>query len=256
MTPDEKALEAVRSPSFDPWDRYTQSAVDAFLASFTDRDPHTGISVTDPDTAAAAETGMLIMHPTAWEIMQRVDDPATLTDREVLTLVLSSDACDTYSASEWDLMVEQKREAAAARQATERKPKRKRVVRSSHVAPDLAPPSGYSVIPDASLKRPVKERRNTSLKAALERREKRKGLAVVLVPDRKTFDAMSMVEKIELRKRQKEFVLNHDHMHELFADMMQGPDVDYVGFLYNHGRAPRRSNNDLAGTSAWLGNAA
>lgn len=211
MTPDEKALEAVRTPGFDRWDNYTQYAVDAFLAP--------------------------------------------LSTREVLTLMLTSDAPDTYSPAEWGLMVEQRREAAEARRAVAKKEEREReagAARRRLAAPDLDPIPGYHVVPDAALKRSAKDRRKVSLKAAAERREKRKELGTVLVPDPKTFNAMTKSEKIELRHRQEKFALTHDHMQEMLADMLEGPEVDQVGFLYRNGRAPRLNNSHLAATSAWI----
>ena len=242
-SPDQRALEAIRSPNYDPSDTLTQPAVNAFLAPYLDNDPATGMPlVTKP--YAVNDTGLFVFRTSAARIMRSTDNPAELSDRDVLTLVLTSACSCTYNADEWALMAQLEAERSAAYRAALKDKARKRhdtTGRQERAREQYRlerPPAGYRNA--TGLKHRQKMQITAALKAAEERRERRrKTSGIVIMPGRRAFEAMTIKEKQELRKTQTDVVLDNATALQTLGDLMDGPDVEYAGFLYRFGRANR-----------------
>lgn len=253
-TPDQRALEAVTGPQLDPIDPLTDPAVNAFLAPFRDIDPVTGLPLAKK-ASQVSEAGFMVFCTTAYNIMVGTDAASSLTDREVLTLVLTCDAAETYRRPEWDLLVKQQAERSAAYLAASNAHARKKNgsserqsrARDQHRLP--VPPKGYR---NANLKHGQKMRVTASLRAASERRDRRREAhGIVIIPGRQAFKAMTVPEVQQLRLTQEELMLKNASLLQAMEEEMNGPEVDHVGFLYKYGRVPRQDNEGLRLTSGW-----
>lgn len=247
MTADEKALASVRRPDFDPHDRFvTMEAVATYLAAFHDQHPD-GRSIiehqiTEKWQGLVSETGMCVYHPTVFEIMQRTTDPKTLTDREVLFLVMTADCPDTYTAADWDAMVVQRLETANSRRDAAKRKERnshddERAERGGRERLMLDPIPGQRVTPDEALSQRAKMRRTKSLKAAQERRKSRRMIAqgIVVQPSKDEWRAMTP-EQVKQYHQTIDRLVTMGTLDPFAVDEIENPEGSPIAYLYRMGR--------------------
>lgn len=111
MTLDEKALATIRAHGYEPHDALAEDVVRAVLAPYLDQNPDGSSIIEHRHTykweGMVSETGLCVLRPTAYQIMQNATDPKTLTDRDVVFLVMTCDYGEMYTKADWDGMVAQ-----------------------------------------------------------------------------------------------------------------------------------------------------
>ncbi|ESY96729.1 hypothetical protein X741_07680 [Mesorhizobium sp. LNHC229A00] len=251
MKPDEKALVTLGSPGWDPndhVDRYvTHEAVTAFMAQYLDQHPD-GTSTIEHQLGQhwrglVSETGACVYCPTAFQIMQEHDDPAGLTDREVLFLVMTSTMSESYTKADWDAMVEGKIAEAKVRQDDDRRGKRHkldhddRAERGGRQRLTLGHLSGQRVIPDEALSQRAKMRRTKSLKAAQERRKLRRMTteAITIQPKKEEWRDMSPAEVKQYHQTIDKLVATGT-LSPFDVDEERNPETSPLAYLYRMGR--------------------
>ncbi|TPN06427.1 hypothetical protein FJ973_24805 [Mesorhizobium sp. B2-1-3] len=251
MSPDEKALVTLRGPGWDPndhVDRYvTHEAVTMFMAQYLDRHldgtPVTEHRPTYPWQGMVSETGSCVYCPTAFQIMQAHDDPAGLTDREVLFLVMTSTEGESYTKADWHAMVEGKIAGAKVRQDADKRGKRHkldhddRAERGGRERLTLDHLPGQRVIPDEALSQRAKMRRTKSLKAAQERRKLRRMIArgIVVQPSKDEWRAMSPTDVKQYHQTIDRLVAMGT-LDPFAVDEIENPEGSPIAYLYRMGR--------------------
>ncbi|ESZ50996.1 hypothetical protein ACYG9R_10640 [Mesorhizobium sp. RSR565B] len=251
MNPDEKALVTLRLPGWDPndhVDRYvTHETVTAFMAQYLDQHPD-GISTIEHDhvrgwQGLVSEIGSCVYCATAFQIMQAHDDPAGLTNREVLFLVMTSTTSESFTKADWDQMVAGKIAEAKVRQDEDRRGKRHkhghddRAERGGRERLTLDRLPGQRVIPDEALSQRAKMRRTKSLKAAQERRKSRRMIAqgIVVQPSKDEWRTMSPTDVKQYHQTIDRLVAMGT-LDPFAVDEIENPEGSPIAYLYRMGR--------------------
>ncbi|WP_404925709.1 hypothetical protein [Mesorhizobium sp. ORM16] len=251
MKPDEKALVTLRSPGWDPndhVDRYvTHEAVTAFMAQYLDQHPD-GASTIEHDPVRGwqgmvSETGSCVYRPTAFQIMQAHCDPKALTDREVLFLVMTSTEAESFTEADWSAMVEGKVLEVKVRQDADRRGKRRkldhddRAERGGRERLKLDYLPGQRVIPDEALSQRAKMRRTKSLKAAQERRDRRRKTAegVVIQMKKEEWRAMNP-EQVKQYHTTLDRLVAMGTLDPHMVDEHENAEGSPISYLYRMGR--------------------
>ncbi|RUV16907.1 hypothetical protein [Mesorhizobium sp. M7A.F.Ca.MR.245.00.0.0] len=252
MSPDEKALVTLRSPRWDPNDHVdnyvTHEAVAAFMAQYLDRHPdgrpmYQKSSPVAPWQGPRNAAGDQTYLPSLWAILDTVAEARRLTPIQVVHLVMTSTDNESYTADDWDQMVEGKRLAAKVRQDEERRSKRHkldlddRAERGGRERLTLDHIPGQRVIPDEALPQRAKMRRTKSLKAAHERRNLRRKTAepIVVQPRKAEWRAMSP-EQVREYHQTIDRLVTMGTLDPFAVDEVENPEGSPIAYLYRMGR--------------------
>ncbi|TIL43660.1 hypothetical protein [Mesorhizobium sp.] len=253
MTTDEKALATLRQPGWDPnglHDQYvTEDAVTAFLAPYRDSHPdgrplhehHVPRPWTGPRNAAGDQTYL----PSLWAILDHVADVRDLTDSQVVHLVMTSTDNESYRPEEWQAMVDGKIAEAKVRHDTKRKKERnnhddERAERSGRVQRALDHIAGTHSVPDSALSHRAKLRRTKAIKAAAERRERRRKVVEGIVVEHRNSDWREMTAgQVKDHQSVLDKLAAKGTLDAVFAEELSGKIPPDLYYLQRFGRVKR-----------------
>ncbi|RWL81901.1 MAG: hypothetical protein EOR67_28630 [Mesorhizobium sp.] len=250
MSPDEKALVALRSPGWDPNDHVdqyvTREAVTAFTAKYLDQHPdgtplYRKASPVDPWAGPRNAAGDQTYRPSLWAVLDTVADPRDLTSQQVVQLVMTSDDHESYTQADWSEMVEGKVAAAKATRDAYRSKRGDRdnddrAERGGRERLTLDNIKGHRTIPDEALSYRVKWGRTKSLKAAQKRRDLRRKTVegVVIQPRKEEWRTMSP-EQVKQYKTALDRLVAMGTLDPSAADD-ESAEGSPIAYLYRMGR--------------------
>jgi hypothetical protein len=174
-----------------------------------------------------------------------VADAKDLTDRQVVHLVMTSTDNESYRPEEWQAMVDGKIVEAKVRHDTKRKKERnnhddERGERSGRVQHALDHIAGTRSVPDAALSHRAKLRRTKAIKAAAERRERRRKVVEGIIVQHRNADWRDMTSgQVKNHQSVLDELAAKGTLDAVFAEELSGKIPPDLYYLQRFGRVKR-----------------